>query len=146
MCGILHSPTYRTEFASDLKKMLLRIPKVPDPTTFADFAEAGCKLAELHICYETHQPYPLTEQLSAPAGMAEDQLYRITKMSFGKASPTSSNLTKDRSRIVYNSHLTLSDIPDDAYRYLLGSRSAIEWIMDRYQVKTDKTSLYRCGL
>ena len=47
---------------------------------------------------------------------------------------------KDKSTIIYNSHITLKGIPEDAYRYMLGSRSAIEWIMDRYQVKTDKAS------
>ncbi|MEI6623635.1 MAG: type ISP restriction/modification enzyme, partial [Actinomycetes bacterium] len=131
--GILHSPAYCIEFASDLKKMLPRIPKVSD---FVGFAAAGHGLADLHLGYETAEPYPLCEQLAAPAGMSDAAIYRVAKMSFGKGAGT----TKDRSRIVYNSHLTLTGIPDDAYRYMLGSRSAIEWIIDRYQVKTDKPS------
>lgn len=46
----------------------------------------------------------------------------------------------DRSTIIYNSRVTVSGIPKWAYRYQLGARSAIEWIVDRYQVKTDKAS------
>ncbi len=126
--GLLHSPEYRDDFAADLKKMLPRIPKVAG---FKEFSTAGRALADLHIGYETVEPYPLVEQLAAPSGMGDVELYRVQKMAIDK---------KDRSRIVYNSHLTLSGIPDGAYRYMLGSRSAIEWIIDRYRVKTDKDS------
>lgn len=126
--GLLHSPNYRGEFAADLKKMLPRIPKV---SAFREFADAGCALADLHIGYETVEPYPLSEQVSAPADISETDLYRVQKMVLDK---------KDRGRIVYNPYIIVSDIPDDAYRYMLGSRSAIEWIIDRYQIKTDKAS------
>ncbi len=126
--GLLHSPQYRSEFAADLKKMLPRIPKV---ARFKEFTAAGRALADLHVGYETVEPYALGEQLAAPAGMSDAELYRVQKMRLGKP---------DRSRIVYNSHLTFTGIPDDAYRYMLGSRSAIEWIIDRYRVKADKDS------
>ncbi len=134
--GLLHSPTYRSEFAADLKKMLPRIPKVRD---FTGFSRAGLKLAELHVGYESVAPYPLGEQVS---GSLDDQdLYRVQRMAFGSATgSTGGKREKDRSRIVYNSRITVSGIPEDAYRYLLGSRSAIEWIMDRYQMRTDKAS------
>ena len=122
--GLLHSPTYRSEFAADLKKMLPRIPMVKD---FAGFAEAGRKLADLHLNYETVESYPLEE--------AGEGSFRVQKMSFGKV-----DKEKDKSTIIYNSLITLKGIPEDAYRYMLGSRSAIEWIMDRYQIKTDKAS------
>ncbi len=131
--GILHSPQYRTNFAADLKRMLPRIPKVRD---FRGFADAGRKLSDLHIGYETVVPYPLQETVSAPMGIGETELYRVERMIFGKGA----GKQKDRSRIVYNSHLTLSGIPEEAYRYMLGSRSAIEWIIDRYRVTTDKAS------
>lgn len=126
--GLLHSPQYRSEFSADLKKMLPRIPKI---AAFRDFSDAGRALADLHIGYETVEPYPLSEQVSAPADISETDLYRVQKMVLDK---------KDRGRIVYNPYIVVSDIPDDAYRYMLGSRSAIEWIIDRYQVKTDKAS------
>lgn len=127
--GILHSPEYRAEFAADLKKMLPRIPKVTTAESFRVYAAAGRELAALHIGYEDVEPYPLEE---TAVGTAVENPYRVRKMSFGKG--------KDRSSIIYNEHITLSGIPQEAYEYMLGSRSAIEWIMERYQVKTDKPS------
>ena len=130
--GLLHSPEYRSEFAADLRKMLPRIPMVRD---FAGFAEAGRMLADLHVGYEAVTPFPLQEIVTG-AGPG-DELYVVRKMTFGRGATARE---KDRTRIVYNSRLTVVGIPEEAYRYELGSRSAIEWIMDRYQVRTDKAS------
>ncbi|WP_262391811.1 type ISP restriction/modification enzyme [Nocardiopsis sp. CNR-923] len=127
--GLLHSLDYRSQFAADLKKSLPRIPKVAD---FHDFADAGRKLAKLHIGYESVQPHPLEEKVSGPTPTPLAELYRVQKMKFKNKD--------DRSKIVYNSRVTVSGIPERAYRYQLGARSAIEWIIDRYQVKTDKNS------
>jgi predicted helicase len=130
--GLLHSPVYRAEFAADLKKMLPRIPKTAD---FGAFAEAGRALSALHVGYESVDPYPLDEISTAPEGTPATQLYRVQKMTFGKG--------KDRSRVVYNSHVTLTGVPEDAYRYTLGARSAVEWILERYQVSVHKDSKIR---
>ena len=127
--GLLHGPDYRQRYAADLKKMLPRIP-LPDAGAFKAFANAGEELARLHLDYETVDPYPLTENW---AGETRD--YRVTKMAFPKKGGKS-----DRTRLCYNAHLMLEGIPEDAYRYMLGSRSAIEWIIDRYQIRTDKAS------
>ncbi|OKI14471.1 hypothetical protein A6A08_12900 [Nocardiopsis sp. TSRI0078] len=127
--GLLHSPDYRNQFAADLKRSLPRIPKVTD---FPAFVEAGRKLAKLHIGYESVQPYPLEEKVTGPTPTPLDELYRVQKMKFKSRD--------DRSTIVYNSRVTVSEIPERAYRYQLGARSAVEWIIDRYQVKTDKAS------
>ena len=59
-------------------------------------------------------------------------LYRVTKMGFKSRA--------DKSAIIYNKHITLGGIPQEAHRYMLGSRSALEWLIDRYQIKTDKPS------
>ncbi|WP_194904892.1 DEAD/DEAH box helicase [Catenulispora rubra] len=126
--ALLHSPEYRETFAADLKKSLPRIPKVRD---FQDFATAGRALADLHLNYESVQLYPLTETPSAPTSNPR-AFYRVEKMKFGA--------TGDRSKIHYNRNVTVSGIPAEAYDYQLGARSAIEWIIDRYQVKTDKAS------
>ncbi|WP_043433758.1 DEAD/DEAH box helicase [Streptomyces pluripotens] len=132
--GLLHSPQYRERFAADLKKSLPRIPRVRD---FRGFAEAGRKLADLHLNYEQAEPYKgivetVTGDASAtPAG----ELYRVTKMKIPKVKGQA-----DRSTIVYNNRVKLTNIPEEAYRYQLGARSAIEWIIDRYQVKVDKAS------
>jgi predicted helicase len=131
--GLLHSPIYRDKFAADLKKMLPRIPKVRD---FKGFTRAGRELADLHVGYESVAPYQLDETVTAASGLSDASVYRVRKMTFGKGKATA----KDRSRIIYNSHVTLSGIPEEAYRYALGPRSAIDWIVDQYQVKTDKAS------
>lgn len=131
--GLLHSPDYRERYAADLKKMLPRIPKVATREDFDAFAQAGRELTALHVGYESVEPFPL-EVVVTGTGV-EWELYRVTKMRFGGRGKV-----KDRTRIVYNSHITLAGIPQEAYRYTLGSRSAIEWVMERYQVKTDKAS------
>jgi predicted helicase len=124
--GILHSTDYRNQFKGDLKKMLPRIPKV---LGFAAFAEAGRKLSDLHLNYETVEPYPLNEHRSVNAN------YRVEKMKYSKTGRVA-----DKSTVIYNSGITLSGIPAEAHEYMLGSRSAIDWIIERYQVKTDKAS------
>jgi predicted helicase len=131
--GILHSPEYRERYAADLKKMLPRIPKVKQ---FAEFEEAGRKLADLHVNYETVAPYPLTISTGSTReeDLTVDEL-RVTKMRFAGKRPN-----VDKSTIVYNDLITLSGIPAEAHEYMLGSRSAIEWILERYQIKTDKPS------
>jgi predicted helicase len=99
-------------------------------------------LSELHLGYETVERYPL-EGLNAPTPEGEEAYdhFRVEKMSFAKVRDSQSNkLIVDRSKIIYNSRITLSGIPEEAYRYLLGSRSAIEWIMDRYRIKKDNPS------
>ena len=132
--GILHSPGYRGQYASDLAKMLPRIPEVATAEAFESFSKAGQQLLELHIGYEAAEPYALEEHLKsgAPDGPTR---YRIQKMRWG--GPTR---TPDRSVIVYNDWITLAGIPDEAHEYVVGPRSALEWLLDRYRVTTDKAS------
>lgn len=127
--GLLHSPDYRERFQADLKKMLPRIPRVADREDFVAFSGAGRRLSDLHIGYETVEPWSLAIQEPADAD------YRVKKMKFARRGKEI-----DRSTIIYNDQITVAGIPEEAYRYMLGSRSAIEWIIDRYQVKTDKKS------
>lgn len=128
--GILHSPEYRTRFAADLKKMLPRIPFAKD---FQAFCLSGRKLGEWHLNYETVEPYPLTEENKRLGMEAAD--FRVAKMVFGKKAGKA-----DKSVIVYNDHLTLRDIPLEAYDYVVNGKSAIEWVMERYAVSVDKDS------
>lgn len=128
--GILHSPEYQQRFAANLKKMLPRIPFVGD---FRSFSDAGRKLGKWHLNYETVEPFPLTENCNRLVMEPED--FRVSKMTFGKKGGK-----PDKSVIVYNSHLTLSDIPLEAYDYVVNGKPAIEWIMERYQFTTDKSS------
>ena len=140
--GLLHSPDYRETYAADLKKMLPRIPLVEDAQPFID---AGRKLSELHLGYESVEPYSLEGLDAQPAGGQDPYAFYAVgdkKMRFGKPSSEqkAAGERHDRATIHYNGRITLSGIPQEAYRYMLGSRSAIEWIIDRYYIKTDKAS------
>jgi predicted helicase len=132
--GFLHSPEYRETFANDLKKMLPRLPLVEDVRDFWAFSKAGRQLAELHLNYETVPAYEgvnLTPALSKGEG-AEAGQYRVTKMRFPK---------KDqKDTIIYNGIFTIENIPAKAYEYVVNGKSAIEWIMERYQVTVHKDS------
>ena len=131
--GLLHSQEYRDAYAADLKKMLPRIPLVRD---FRAFVTAGRALSDLHVNYEHAAPYPLTGLDVAPLSDADAfDFYAVEKTKFG-----GKGKQKDKSTIIYNRNITLSNVPEDAYRYMLGSRSAVEWLMDRYQVKVDRAS------
>ncbi|MHB1679401.1 MAG: type ISP restriction/modification enzyme [bacterium] len=132
--GILNSPDYKTAFANDLTKML---PHIPFINEFKEFSKAGRDLANLHLNYETIGPYPsLTETISDKAkNLTEKELYHVEKMKFGRKGKE-----KDKSTIIYNDYITLSDIPLEAYDYIVNGKSAIEWIMDRYQVSIHKDS------
>ncbi len=139
--GLLHSPEYRETYAADLKKML---PRIPFAHPYRAFADAGKRLAELHLGYETVQPYPLKGlDVEGPGGEEDYTFFAVgRKMTFGKATAEqkAAGVRYDRSVIQYNDRITLRGIPEEAYRYTLGSRSAVEWIIDRYWVKIDKAS------
>jgi len=125
--GILHSHDYRTLFANDLKKMLPRIPLVEDVRDFWKFSKAGRQLAELHINYETVPAYEGVEVTGE-----NTEFYRVEKMRFPKKN--------QKDKIIYNSRITISNIPNKAYEYVVNGKSAIEWIMERYAVSTHKDS------
>ena len=121
------------------------LPRIPFAADFRAFADAGDRLAELHLGYEKVDPYPLEGlDVTGPGGEANYAFFAVRdkKMAFGKPAPErkADGARNDRSVIHYNDRITLRGIPLEAYRYTLGSRSAIEWIIDRYWVKTDKAS------
>ncbi len=130
--GILHSPDYRARFTDDLKKSLPRIPLVEGIDTFMAFVKAGRKLAELHLNYEDAAPYAVNV---IDTGGASDAHYRVEKMWFG-----GKGNDKDKSVIIYNGFIRIEGIPQEAYEYVVNGRSAIEWIMECYRIKTDKDS------
>jgi predicted helicase len=111
------------------------------------FIEAGRALSELHLGYESAKPYPLDGLGTGPtdASDAAYQQFQVEKMRLGEpiSEQGQAGLREDRSIIVYNDHITLRRVPKEAYRYMLGSRSGIEWIMERYQVKVDEASQIR---
>lgn len=135
--GILHAPDYRTTFAADLKKSLPRLPLVESPDDFWAFSRAGRDLAELHLGYERVKPYAECRIRLASSMRGDDTVdYRVEKMRFGKAD----GKTADKSVIHYNAGITIESIPLEAYDYVVNGKSAIEWVMERYAVKTDPAS------
>lgn len=137
--GKLHDPEYRTKYAADLKKVLPHIETPASRTEFDKFAAAGQELLELHVNFEDVEPWPLTVDVT---GDEDDrETWRVTKMAWAKKKdPETGKNTNDVTRLKYNKQVTISDIPVEADEYMLSSRSALAWIIDRYQVKKDKAS------
>lgn len=130
--ALLNSPEYQQKYANDLKKDLARIPMVANKEKYV---EIGQKLIDLHLNYEEA---PIYSDVSVHS--KNNPSYVVKKMKFAKKRNENGKLENDRSTIVFNSDITIHDIPEEAYDYIVNGRSAIEWIMDQYQVKTDKKS------
>jgi len=124
--ALLHHPLYRERYQENLKRELPRLPLIGDRQTFLTLVEIGQKLADLHLNYETVEEYPLewVESKQVP------WTWRVEKM----------KLTKEKDAIIFNHCLTLKGIPASAFDYQLGNRSALEWVLDQYQITTDKRS------
>ena len=121
--ALLHHPTYQERYQANLKRDLPHLPYAPD---FWAFAKAGQRLSELHIDYEGVDEYRI-KKVETPGKPLD---WRVEKM----------KLSKDKTQLVYNDFLTLDGIPAKAFEYRLGNRSALEWVIDQYRVKTDKRS------
>lgn len=128
--GLLHSPDYRKRFENNLAKELARIPCVKTAADFWSFSKAGRDLASLHLNYETVDMYPLTMDTGDKELI--DGKYRVEKMKYGKK--------KDKTTLIYNAHITLKGIPLEAYEYVVNGKPALDWVVERQCVKTDKKS------
>ena len=135
--GLLHSPEYRERYADNLTKELPRIPCVKTAKDFWAYSKAGRDLAELHINYETVDCYPVT--LVETGEVFGDESYYVTKMKFAKTKQDGKSVN-DKTTVVYNSYFTIKDIPIEAYDYIVNGKPALEWVMERQAVTTDKKS------
>lgn len=131
--GYLHSPEYRSMFSDNLKLSLPKIGLVNSYDDFMAFSEAGRKLSNLHTKYEDVEPYyGVRINGDAPIEdiLGKTNIHHVTKM----------KLVPDKHRLIYNEYITVDDIPDEAFEYVVNGRSALGWIVDRYQITTDKES------
>ena len=113
--AVLHDPVYRHDYSVDLLREFPRLPLYRD---FDVWARMGQELLDLHIGFESAEPYNLRRvDQDGPAGRP---ILRAEK---------------ERGAIVVDSKTTLTGVPSDAWRYRLGSRSALEWVLDQYKEK-----------
>ena len=111
--AVLHDPVYRHDYAVDLLREFPRLPLYHD---FDIWARMGRELLDLHIGFESAEPYPLPRN---------DQE--------GEATRTILRADKERGVITLDDKTTLTGVPPDAWRYQLGNRSALEWVLDQYK-------------
>jgi predicted helicase len=126
--GILHHPQYRELYKENLKRDLPHIPPLLNASAFEACVSVGRQLMEMHIHYEQEKEYPVRE--TSTGDLPYDQALRVEKM----------KLSVDKKTLVYSKGLVLEDIPLECYEYRLGNRSALEWVIDQYQVSQDKRS------
>ena len=132
--GLLHSPDYRERYTDNLSKELPRIPAVKTAKDFWHFSKAGRDLAELHLNYETVQPYPVNIEVAGKTPLTDADC-RVEKMKYGKHGKD-----KDLTTLIYNDRITLTGIPLTAYDYVVNGKPALDWVVERQCVKTDKDS------
>ena len=136
--GLFQSEEYRVRYADNLTKELPRIPRVKKVEDFRAFVDAGRRLGDLHVNYETVEPWPVTiRQGDLRTAVINDPeaFYRVTKMKFaGKRGAV------DKATVIYNANITLQNIPLEAYDYVVNGKPALEWVMERQVVKTDTAS------
>ena len=127
--GLLHHKEYRDKYQEDLKDSLPHIPFAKD---FWAFSEAGRQLADLHVNYESVPKYEGLELKDKPNKQLN---WHVDKMKW----------SQDKTQIDYNDFLTIEGIPAEAHDYKLGTRSALEWIVNQYETKVDKDRGNRKG-
>ena len=111
--AVLHDPVYRHDYRVDLLREFPRLPLYHD---FDVWARMGRELLDLHIGFESIEPYPLE---------------RVDQS--GKAGKALLRADKERGIIALDEKTRLTGVPPDAWRYVLGSRSALEWVLDQYK-------------
>ncbi len=135
--GLLHSEDYRERFRANLTKELPRIPCVASVEDYRTFRDAGQHLGELHVGYESVDRYPADIDTGGASleGMDLETAYRVTKM---RHPGTGRN--KDITTVIYNRHITVRGIPNEAWDYVVSGKPALQWVMLRQCVKTHKAS------
>ena len=126
--ALLHSKEYCKKFSSDLQKAFPRIPILKNKM---DFVRIGHQLVDLHLNYENFEPYSHVEIIFHK----ENPSYKVAKMKHPKV-----NRQDDKTTILFNNDITINNIPEKAYEYMVNGKTAIGWIMDQYKLKVDNAS------
>ena len=137
--GVLHVPTYRSKYATNLQKEQPRIPVPKEPDTFRVLVRAGKQLGDLHVHYDAVEPWPIAFEKGGREprrGVVPMDWFRVDKP---MCHPRQGK-TKDTTRVQYNAHITVSEIPEEAYSYIVNGKPAIAWVMTRQCVKKAKAS------
>lgn len=129
--GLLHSLEYRERYADTLRKELPRIPRVKTYESFKTFSDAGRRLGEMHVNFDS-QPIHEGVKVNYGKGPLTPEAFRVEKMKYGKG--------KDKSVLHYNDRITVTGIPLEAYDYVVNGKPALDWVVERQCVKTDKAS------
>jgi predicted helicase len=119
--GILHKPAYRVKYEQNLKREFPRIPFYEDFWKWEGF---GKQLINLHLNYEQVEPYPLEVHTRKV-----EEGFRVTPRLISH---------KDRGTIEVDTVTYISGVPPEAWKYRLGTYTALEWILDRYKEKKPK--------
>lgn len=126
--AVLQCKGYISAYEDNLSK---EMPRIPMLDKFMDYVEIGKALADLHVNYEriiSPDELGLVVQMDKPE-------YRVTKMKFRKQGKETCKDT-----IIYNDYITISNIPERAFEYVINGKSAIEWLLERYAVTVNKAS------
>lgn len=129
--GLLHSAEYRERYGDTLRKELPRIPRVKTYEAFRAFSDAGRKLGKMHVHFDSQ---PIYEGVKVDTGKTAltAEGYRVIQMKYGKG--------KDKTTLHYNDRITITGIPLEAYDYVVNGKPALDWVVERQCVKTDKAS------
>ncbi|BAW80540.1 DNA damage-inducible protein [Candidatus Nitrosoglobus terrae] len=148
--GLLHSEDYREQYADNLSKQLPRIPRVKTAQVFSAFTQAGRDLAALHLNYETVVLNTTAKLTGKTKGLTitangviggQDSDFYVTQMKFGKTKDSETGKSvEDKTTVIYNPGITIEHIPLESYDYIVNGKPALEWVMERQSVTTDKKS------
>ncbi len=125
--AVLHDPVYRHAYRVDLLREFPRLPLYHD---FDTWVKMGHELLDLHIGFESAEPYPLVRR-DGPS----PKPYKTRLL----ANASSGLITLDDG----TTRTTLAGVPPDAWRYQLGSRSALEWVLDQYKERKPRDPTIR---
>ena len=124
--AVLHDPVYRYDYKNDLLREFPRLPLYHD---FDVWRDMGRELLDLHIGFEDAEPYPLER--------------RDTDKPTTRVMLRANKQDKERGIIRIDDRTTLSGVPESAWRYMLGNRSALEWVLDQYKEKKPRDPTIR---